>query len=161
MLGLGDCLPDLALDGVDLVAQQLEDEIGVGGGEVLEILVALHFAVGLTDLRLELGGDHPPEARKLKNVIKLYQQEIDEEMDIWLKKHEAAWPKEIKKGMCFKWYVTGVVIEITSDAKKATNKNLQGDDAIYWEAKQQDGTPYSSVKKSALTPKNKWKFIKT
>ncbi len=106
-------------------------------------------------------GDEPPRARDLKNVIKLYQNEIDEEMDKWIKKQEGAWPKEIKKGMCFKWYTTGVVIEITSDAKKATNKTLKGDDAIYWEAKQQDGKPYTSVKKSFLTPKNKWKFIKT
>ena len=104
---------------------------------------------------------NPPKPDKLSGVVAKYRKSVDDEFANWVSKQEASWPKEIKKGMCFKWYVTGDIYEVLSDAKQASNVNLKGDDAIYWDVRKMGASGKFALKKSEMNPKKKWKYIKS
>jgi hypothetical protein len=99
----------------------------------------------------------------LKKAVDNTAAEVQQMMSAWLEKQEAAMPKEWKKGMVFRDYTGWRVIELTSDAEKATNVNLQGDFALFYKFKfkslkvDKEGTGTDS--KGSLL-KNKLKFIK-
>lgn len=63
-----------------------------------------------------------PDPAMLHKIIDRDQKAIDDLMAAWIDKNTAAFPKDIKPGMLFKWYTTNTVYEVVKGPTQGTNK---------------------------------------
>lgn len=104
------------------------------------------------------GPERPLPLKPLRDVVMKQQAAVNEAVKARVEKLAAAFPKEIKKGMVFKFEPTGVLWEITSEATESKNINLKGDAKIWYDYLADNGTKNSV---NVETLKKSCKFIKT
>jgi hypothetical protein len=101
----------------------------------------------------------------LEHVVMQMRKNVDTEYWAWVEKQAANTPAQIQPGMVFVDKKMGWTYEIKSAGKAATNANLKGDAAIFYDVVRHDErtgqTIDSSISKAALSPREGVKFVKT
>lgn len=103
----------------------------------------------------------PPKSRDLRSHVDRFRRDADAEHRRWMEGLEARWPREIKVGMVFRWYTTGDVWEVVSGPTHSTNPNLKGAERIWWKLRKEGTNTVVDFNEDKLSPKNKWKFLRT
>jgi hypothetical protein len=144
---------------VEKTRQQISQKIGAlkpsGVSELEAYKTSLLAVVG------KLAAAKPPSIDPVWNVVRTAEKEVENMVSAYEDKLAAACPKDVGPGMTFKDPATKRIFEVKTQAEKAKNENLQGDQSFWFKCDLwKDGakTGESSV---SLAQLKKMKFLKT
>jgi hypothetical protein len=147
------------LGNVEKTKQQVSQKVGAlktGGISELEA-----YKTSLLAFIGKLEAAKPPSLDPVIKMADAADKEMKAMMSAWEDKLAASCPKDVKPGMTFKQVNTQRIYEIKSPPQKATNPNLTGDQAIFFDGDwYKDGVKAGSSQ-TKLADLKKMKYIHT
>lgn len=103
----------------------------------------------------------PPSLEPISRFAANASRDLDRMIQDYENKLAAACPKDVKPGMTFKDTHYGRIYEVTKGPMQATNENLKGDAAIWFDGNfYKDGSKTGSCEMS-LAELKKYKYLRT